>query len=134
MGDEHVVDGPQATPLIETLITRRLHPDVDGDEPPFSLAVEVDGATTVLTVSGEFDLSARVRVDDFSARLPYLPRHLVLDMLEVGFMDSAGLQALMEMRAAVVAIGGDLVIRAPSAQVRRLLEITALGELLLAHD
>jgi len=85
-----------------------------GQPGAFWLSVQIDGSSTVIRAGGEFDLAARQRFDRFSARLPHIPRHLVLDMREVSFMDLSGLCALMEMRASTVAVGGDLVIRCPA--------------------
>jgi anti-sigma B factor antagonist len=51
---------------------------------------------------------------------------LVLDLSELGFVDSSGLRVLISAQHQLAAQGGTLVLRAPSETVRRLLEITGL--------
>jgi anti-anti-sigma factor len=51
---------------------------------------------------------------------------LVLDMSEVTFMDSQGLHMLLATDAALREAGGELIVAAPSAQVRRLLDVSGV--------
>ena len=58
---------------------------------------------------------------------------VVLDMADVDFIDSYGLEALVRNRRRL----GDeveVVLRDPSDHIRRLLEITALDRLFPVHD
>lgn len=54
---------------------------------------------------------------------------LVVDLAKVEFMDAAGLGVIAAMSARLGAVGGTLSIRSPHEQVRRILEIVAMGEL-----
>lgn len=51
---------------------------------------------------------------------------LVLDLSQLGFVDSSGLRVLIAAQHQLAEQGGTLVLRTPSETVRRLLEITGL--------
>ena len=54
---------------------------------------------------------------------------VVIDCSRVEFIDSSGLQALLEARQRAIGDGGQVVLRAPTAVVRRLLAITSTDDL-----
>lgn len=53
---------------------------------------------------------------------------LVLDMSGVTFIDSSGLRSIVEMHNRHLDGGGRLVLSDPSSAVRRLIDITGLGD------
>ena len=53
-------------------------------------------------------------------------KQLVVDLWEVGFMDSSGLATLLDARRRLAAEGGVLILRRPARCVGRLLDITHL--------
>jgi len=55
---------------------------------------------------------------------------IVLDLGELDFMDASGLGVIARTSTRLRADGGALTIRAPSAMVRRILDITAMSELI----
>ena len=55
---------------------------------------------------------------------------LTLDLADVGFVDSSGLGVLVAVHRHVESRGGGFVVRSAPPQVRRLFEITRLGDLL----
>lgn len=59
---------------------------------------------------------------------------LVLDFGGVTFMDSSGLQVLLAASLKRGGTPGSVIVRNPSAQVIRVLQITDLGSLLEAPD
>ena len=59
---------------------------------------------------------------------------LVVDCSQVEFIDSSGLQVLLEARQRVVGDGGQLVLRNPSAVVLRLLKVTSTRELFTIEE
>jgi anti-anti-sigma factor len=79
----------------------------------------------VLELAGELDLavSGRFRelVDGVAAERPAL---VVVDVEEVGFMDSTMLRELLRAHRALEEAGSRLVVAAPQPPVRRLLELT----------
>lgn len=58
-------------------------------------------------------------------------KHLVVDCTDLAFIDSSGLKALLEAKAA---FQGQVALCAGGSQLERLLEITGLEELLLTFD
>ncbi len=59
---------------------------------------------------------------------------LVLDFSGVTFMDSSGLQVLIATSLKRGGVPGSVIVRNPSAQVIRVLQITDLGSLLEPPD
>lgn len=91
------------------------------EDPRLELSLDVDGA---LVLVGEID---SYTAPDLSGRLADDPPIDVLDMAGVTFIDSSGLRALVEAHRARVDRDARLVLRAPSAAVQRLLEISGLA-------
>jgi anti-sigma B factor antagonist len=82
----------------------------------------------VLIPSGEDlceDVSARLRETGL-AWIKAGCLALVIDMAGVRFIDSSGLSALVAIRIAATSAGGQMVLRAPSRNVRRILGITGM--------
>ncbi len=79
-----------------------------------ALAGEVD----VSTVGQLYEQLAALQRDDV--------RHLVLNMSEVTFVDSAGLSVLVTLHKRMESVNGELIIFSPSAQLRRLFQLTGL--------
>ncbi|HLT69009.1 MAG TPA: STAS domain-containing protein [Acidimicrobiales bacterium] len=80
----------------------------------------------LVRVSGELDITVRTAlVDDVGAALQEEPPpRLVLDLGGVTFCDSSGLGALLDIRRLADEAGVAVVLRAVSAQVARLLDLT----------
>jgi anti-anti-sigma factor len=55
-------------------------------------------------------------------------RSLILDLSDVEFADSSGLSAVLAGVTAARRAGGDVVLTAPTARVRALIELTRLDE------
>lgn len=94
----------------------------------------VDGQLE-LAVCGELDLSTAG--DLRTAVIAHLDGHVgrvALDMAAVSFIDSSGLNTLIEVHQALGDRGGSLVVRTPSQAVRRLFEITALDRVITVED
>ena len=101
---------------------------VEGEEEG-ELTVEVDGeaaSSPTLRLAGELDVATADVVR--SALLTVHgagPEQVTFDMSEVSFMDSSGLSVLLEAAAKV-----SVVVAAPSAAVRRVIETTGLTDVL----
>jgi anti-anti-sigma factor len=87
------------------------------------LHVELDGDGTLL-VQGELDLASvpRLRRAFEEHRPP--AGNVILDVSGLSFIDSTGLQELLDLSALLE--DGAIVLRRPSASVRKLLHITGL--------
>lgn len=91
---------------------------------------EVDGACVVL-VSGEVDLaSAGDLRSALATAAAQRPARLVVDLTAVSFVDSSGLGAIAGGLRAQREHGGGLDVVGAAAHVRRVFEISGLGELL----
>lgn len=91
--------------------------------------VNRDGSRLIAAVEGEVDadnceaLGASIEPalsDDVDT--------LVIDAANLSFIDSSGITELLRMRDVMQARGGVCRIEAPTDQVRRILEITGLGD------
>lgn len=94
---------------------------------------QVNGSA-FLEVAGDIDAESAVELRDVLESL-HLDKQVVIDMAGVEFMDSSGIKVLLDRMVRIRAGGGSVCISRPSRQVRRVVEITGLAEVLLAaHD
>ncbi|MFE5586106.1 STAS domain-containing protein [Kitasatospora sp. NPDC056531] len=97
--------------------------------------VTVPGRAVVVRLDGEVDQDQRRRLEAAlgSAVALRSPR-LVVDLAGLGFCDSSYLNALLGARLAAQGAEVELLLAAPTAQARRLLEITGTDELFTVCD
>jgi len=88
--------------------------DLDS-EPVLAVRGEIDVAVAKL-LSKELDSLA----DAASAR----SGRAVIDLSAVGFIDSSGVRELLKTQRRLQSSGGELVLRAPSAACRRVLDVS----------
>jgi anti-anti-sigma factor len=100
--------------------------------PDFQLRTHRHDAAVEVVATGELDMAAAFKLE--SGVDPLLEDDAVdsvqLDLSEVGFVDSAGLGALLALRERAQDRGIPLQIARASGPVRRLLELTGLGDVL----
>lgn len=102
--------------------------------PPFSFDARVDGARVVVTLTGEIDAyTARALRDGFAGLGDVGGRHVVVELAGVGFVDSAGLSAIVVCLRQVRDAGGALSLRGMSPQLTKLFEITGVSRLFPAE-
>jgi len=105
------------------------------DETPrtalLDLAVDA-GATTTITLVGELDPATAPQLEEQIDGLlaDEAVSRVVLDLAGLTFLDSSGLRVFVTARQSLADRGGELALRAPSANTQRLLDITGLGELI----
>jgi len=96
---------------------------------PFSVTVSSDGDSATVFLRGELDLSgvdrAREAVEQAEASDATL---LVLDLSQLDFIDSTGLEVLLRAARRAHNNGRRLIVARPSRYVRRLLELTAIDQ------
>jgi anti-sigma B factor antagonist len=110
---------PSATPAETT-----------GREPILSVRLVNCGPPAVIEVSGEIDLNSAHLVTEAVERVAQIrPAQVVLDMADVRFFCADGLRVLLHARSTVSATGGQLLLRAPSAQTCHVLSLTGTGHL-----
>lgn len=112
------------------------HLETEAAPRPGELLVEtlrVEGGS-VVSVRGELDISSASAFKQAleGARATDTCR-VVVDLAGLSFIDSTGLRVLLAGKQRATAGGGDLRIRNARAEVRRLLEIAGVLELLSAE-
>ena len=100
-------------------------------EPSFTTRTESFGDSVVVHVDGDIDVATSDQLRDDMSHLVDSGPNLVLDLTEVRFMDTIGINALLAARSAVRRHGGSLAVRNPSNTVQRVLEVTGLYDLLI---
>jgi anti-anti-sigma factor len=86
-----------------------------------------------VTLSGDCDLAVR---DEMSAALLTAVGRaeiVVVDLAEVGFLDSSGVHGLVAAHHAARNRGGRLYVENPSGAVATVLDLTGVGALLSPH-
>jgi len=114
-------------------------PDQDVSErrnivpPGLETVARHDGESLHLALAGELDMAASFKLE---AQVEHLlaghgVRRLVLDLADLNFVDSAGLGALLAIRDRARGLGIEMVLRNPSDPVRRILDLSGMGPVLL---
>ncbi len=106
--------------------------------PQLSYATEVassDGTSiTVVTLNGELDLGVLEVFDEALAERPDDAMGVVVDLTELAFVDSAGIQALVAARDALEEAGQpNAFVVVPRSNVERIRQMTGLLERLASH-
>ena len=105
------------------------------DKGPLRVSVSADGVT-VVSLSGEVDMfNAQTIVETVSAVLGGGEDEIVIDVTDVDFMDSQGLNALVQSATLVRAADGRLVVRNPNPALQIFLSLTGIDQLVATeHD
>jgi anti-anti-sigma factor len=101
------------------------------DDAATDLSVDLteEGDLTILTVRGELDAYSASTLDAaFDQALAGGARQMVLDLSEVGFIDSSGLRSMIRARKQVGDAPQALRLRNPQPATVRLLDITGLTD------
>jgi anti-anti-sigma factor len=94
-----------------------------------SLETSLAGRAAVVALSGELDLAGAAALEQELARLDGdSPDAVVLDLRDVGFMDSSGLRVIAVASQRAKERGRRLAIVPGSDQVMRVFEITRMRE------
>ncbi|MFF5973313.1 STAS domain-containing protein [Streptomyces sp. NPDC012769] len=114
-----------AAPRAEVAVTLRTH--------------HTETGVAVCTIVGDLDFDTLASVEEeltglVEERTPPRPSALVVDLAQVGFCDSSGLNLLLRTRAAAVAAGMDLRLAAVAPAVRRVLELTGADTVFSLYD
>jgi anti-anti-sigma factor len=100
---------------------------------PFTVDVRREGLVTTVMPAGELDLAT---ADEFEAAAGPVPAggRCVVDLRGLAFMDSAGLRAIMRLDLQGRTEGWALVVVPGEGMVRRLLEISRIGDRVTVVD
>ncbi len=98
------------------------------------LTHRAEGAHVVLEVAGEIDVdSAPVLQERLELLVDEGHHHLVLDMEDVDFLDSAALGVLVNGLKRVRAHDGSLRLVIPQEKIRKVFQITGLTKVFAIH-
>jgi anti-sigma B factor antagonist len=96
------------------------------------LSTQVVGDVGVIHIDGEVDTVHAPELREAAERLlGDGARSLVIDCRAIEFIDSAGLQAMVQSFKAAQAQGGTVTVRDPSEFTLKLLRLSGLDEVLL---
>jgi anti-anti-sigma factor len=88
------------------------------------------GRSLVLRLRGDVDLASEAVLSEVLRRdVPPDVDEIVVDLTEVGFLDSTGVRVLLEGRERALAGGAVLILRDPGPVVLRVLRVTSVAEL-----
>ncbi|MEU1040661.1 STAS domain-containing protein [Streptomyces sp. NPDC005551] len=103
---------------------------------PVSVDVTLPGDDVALfTVEGFLDVDTVPELRrHLSGRVSRGSRHLLLDLAAVSFMDSSGINAIVQARAEARAVGGSVRLISPTPAVRRILDLTGVNMAVPSSD
>ncbi len=91
-----------------------------------------DAETITSHLEGEVDLaSSALLCDALEGAIAATPRRVVVDAAGLTYLDSCGINCLLQCGAAADVVGTKLVVRNVSIMVRRVLSITGVESVLL---
>jgi anti-anti-sigma factor len=99
--------------------------------------VSRSGERATVLLDGELDLASGSPLRTRLATLVHddpPPRQVVVDLSQLAFVDASGIAVLMATHKALARQGGELVLRRPSALVRRVLALLKLQDVLRVVD
>lgn len=97
--------------------------------PPFDIELGSAGDRQVVRLHGELDLAYAAPVR--AALAGVAGAEVIVDLRHLTFIDASGLSALLAARREMAEQGRRLVLVGAVAQVRRVFELTGLGQLLV---
>ena len=100
--------------------------------PPVEVDVHHGDDGWLVLPRGDLDVVGAPRLSDALARAERGEGPVTIDLTHVGFVDSAGLRAVLRTRQRLVDAGRHLRLTHVDDRLRRLLEITGLDDRLLA--
>ena len=96
---------------------------------PFEVTIEEHGGAVYARLTGELDISTAPRLEEALLRAEADgPALLVIDLSELGFMDSTGLRLLIGADGRAREAGRRLVLIQGNEMVQRVLRLTRLDE------
>ena len=102
---------------------------------PFALERQLSSGTARIVVRGELDLSTGPRVEEEIRRAEAeQPETLILDLREVTFFDSTGLQLVLDADVRAREEGRAFIVSLGDGEPRRVLELAEVIDRLTLED
>lgn len=94
------------------------------------IATQEQGTVSIVAVAGRVDSATAPELENTLKRLVEAEKtQIVLDLLGVEYMSSAGLRAMVSTLKAVKRVNGDLRVANPSARVDEVLRLAGLSSI-----
>ena len=97
-------------------------------------SIEPRGASVVVSVQGELDVTSSQRFDDCLSEAAALSDRVILDMSEVDFMDTTALAVIVARWRRQADVGGQFLLAGARYRYTKALWITGLADRLPMHD
>ncbi len=95
----------------------------------------LDGNIVKISLSGRMDLAGVKTIEKDFSRMTEAPRSaIIVDMSDVAYMASIGIRSLLINAKSVSARGGKYVISSMQSDVRNVLEVTGIDQLIKVYD
>ncbi|GAA4789753.1 STAS domain-containing protein [Streptomyces ziwulingensis] len=110
--------------------------DTEGAAVPERLLISratTDDGVCVVTLAGEVDLDGSAQLRDVLLSGLETSRVAVVDLADVAFMDSSGINVFIAAHQAAAAGGGTLRLAAPRQAVLRVLQLVGLDVLIACY-
>jgi anti-anti-sigma factor len=102
---------------------------------PLRIESRREGDVIVVALDGELDLASAPELERELVRAEGdAPRRIVIDLAQLGFMDSTGLQSLLRARERAAAGRYELALRRGPHQVQRVFELTKTADAFTFDD
>ena len=92
-----------------------------------TIEVERGGGCAIVTAAGEIDIATVTRLRECLLELAASGRPLIADLDQVGFIDSAGLSALVGAAKRAAACGGSLQVVCARPKIREVFRLAGLN-------
>jgi anti-sigma B factor antagonist len=104
--------------------------DVERVRPPeFQLAANFNGQGCTIRLAGELDAAVAARLElALTEAQEAEAKRIVVDVEELSFIDSAGIQALVGAKRSADSDGWEFVLARPAGHVRRIFDLAALDK------
>ena len=102
--------------------------------PELRLSIEPHGASVVVSVQGELDVTSSQRFDDCLSEAAAVSDQVILDMSEVDFMDTTALAVIVAHWRRQADEGGQFLLAGARYRYTKALWITGLADRLPMHD
>jgi anti-anti-sigma factor len=120
---------------VERYVDNEPHMTADSLPKTFGVFTRVAGVETIVAVRGDADITTapefRAVLD---AAIEQGARSVVIELIDLGVMDSYGLVVIAQAARHLASLGGQLTIRSPSSSVQRLLEVARINDLSHVFD
>lgn len=92
--------------------------------------IDISGNSATVTLSGRFTFADNKAFRDILEKIEDGLLNCIMDVKNLEFVDSAGLGMFILANDTVLENGGKFVLRSPTGQVQKMLELTRFGDII----